>query len=101
MLQGLGSLHELKGKRGDEALAAAWGTIPALRERCWCRSDIFRAAVRVIDEYQMLSITPWEKRMKRENNEGRGRNTEKTNEGQIKGRIIRTSPNERSVWLLI
>lgn len=29
--------------------------ILALREIWWCRCDIFRAAVRVIDEYQMLS----------------------------------------------
>lgn len=49
----------------DEALTgAAWGRILALGERWWCCDDIFRAAVRVIDEYQMLSITPWEKLMK-------------------------------------
>lgn len=45
----------------DEALTgASWGRILALREIWWCRDDIFRAAVRVIDEYQMLFITPWE-----------------------------------------
>jgi len=45
----------------DEALTgAAEGRILALREKCWCCNDIFRAAVRVIDEYQTLSITLWE-----------------------------------------
>lgn len=37
------------------SLAQRWGRILALREIWWYRCDIFRAAVRVIDEYQMLS----------------------------------------------
>lgn len=50
-----------KTRRGA---GAAQGRMLALRETWWCRDDIFRAAARVIDEYQMLSITPWEKLMK-------------------------------------
>lgn len=50
-----------KTRRGT---GAARGRMLALRETWWCRDDIFRAAARVIDEYQMLSIAPWEKLMK-------------------------------------
>lgn len=76
-LQDLGSQHKLKGlgkamKRQERGgivktktlVGAAWGTILALREIWWCRNDIFRAAGKVMDEYLMLSITPWEKLMK-------------------------------------
>lgn len=71
-----------RGHSEDEALAsAAWGKILALGETWWCRDDIFRAAVRVIDEYQMLSITPWEKNWWNQKN-----TTTKDNVG-IRGRI--------------
>lgn len=68
----------------DEALTgAARGRILALGEIWWCRDDIFRAAVRVIDEYQMLSITPWEKKIdetKKHNNKGQCRNKKEGNQ---------------------
>lgn len=68
----------------DEVLSgAAWGRILALREIWWCRNDIFRAAVRVIDEYQMLSITPWKEKndeKKATTNKGWCRNKRKKNQ---------------------
>lgn len=59
---GMQGRQEAQRRSLAEALTGAvWGKRLALRELWWCRNDIFRAAVRVIDEYQMLSITPWEK----------------------------------------
>lgn len=40
------------------------GKILALRKMWGCCNDIFRAAVRVIDEYQMLCVVPRERLIK-------------------------------------